>query len=78
MQLNVRSDGAVRCVYGEEVNLRELGRLAIKRGSYVEPTGDGKWTADMSPVDGPLLGPFAQRSDALKAERQWLERHWLK
>ncbi len=78
MQLIVRSDGAVRCVYGEEVDLRELGRLAIKRGSHVEPTGGGQWTANMSPVDGPLLGPFARRSDALKAERQWLERHWLK
>jgi hypothetical protein len=77
MQLIVRSGGAVRCVYAEELNLRELGRLVIKRGSHVEPTSDGQWTANMSPVDGPLLGPFNRRSEALKAERQWLERHWL-
>jgi hypothetical protein len=31
----------------------------------------------MSPVHGPVLGPFPSRSDALTAERQWLEAHWL-
>jgi hypothetical protein len=28
-------------------------------------------------VGGPVLGPFDRRSDALEAERDWLERHWL-
>jgi hypothetical protein len=78
MQLIVRSDGALRCVYGEELELHNLGKLTIKRGSHVEPTDAGQWLADMSPVDGPRLGPFARRSEALKAERQWLERHWLR
>ncbi len=77
MQLIVRSGGAVRCVYGEELDLHELGRLKIRRGSHVEPAGDGQWTADMAPVDGPILGPFQHRSQALAAERQWLIRHWL-
>jgi hypothetical protein len=77
MQLIVRSGGAVRCVYGEELSLCELGALTIQRGSHVEPTGNGLWTSNMSPVNGPLLGPFSQRSEALKAERQWLERYWL-
>jgi len=30
------------------------------------------WWADMSPVDGPVLGPFTTRDDALKAETEWL------
>ena len=30
------------------------------------------WTADMSPVGGPILGPFSFRYEALKAERDWL------
>ena len=51
--------------------------MRIARGSHVEPTVDGQWTADLSPVNGPVLGPFRCRSDALVAERQWLEEHWL-
>ena len=77
MQIVVQTDGAVRCLYGEELELTRLGKLSIARGSHVEPTVDGQWTADMSPVSGPVLGPFSNRSEALSAERQWLERHWL-
>ena len=77
MQLVVRPGGDVRCLYGEELDLSVLGKLSIERGSHVEPTDDGCWTADLSPVDGPVLGPFHARSEALNAERQWLEQHWL-
>ena len=77
MQLLVRTSGAVRCRYSEVFDLRALGRLCIQRGSHVEPTADGRWTADLSPVNGPVLGPFCQRSEALRAEQQWLDCHWL-
>lgn len=77
MQLIVKPDGSVRCLYGEELELSELGRLSITRGSHVEPTEDGQWTADLSPVDGPLLGPFPHRTEALDAEREWLLANWL-
>ena len=77
MQIVVQPDGSVRCLYGEEVDLHALGKLSIERGSHVEPTMDGQWTADLSPVSGPVLGPFRCRSAALNAERQWLEQHWL-
>jgi hypothetical protein len=77
MHLIVCADGTVRCLYGEELDLDRLGRLSIERGSHVEPTADGEWTADLSPVHGPRLGPFRCRSAALAAERAWLEAHWL-
>ncbi len=77
MQLVITSAGAVRCLYGEEVELTSLGQLSIARVSHVEPTSDGQWTADLSPVKGPVLGPFANRSQALDAERAWLEQNWL-
>ena len=77
MQLVVQPGGTVHCLYGEELDLPQLGSLAIARGSHVEPDSSGQWTADMSPVHGPVLGPFPSRSDALAAERQWLEAHWL-
>ena len=77
MQLVIQSDGHVRCVYSEEIPLCTLGSLEICRGSHVEPADNGQWFADLSPVEGPLLGPFEQRSSALAAELDWLEKNWL-
>jgi hypothetical protein len=54
-----------------------LGQLTITRASHVEPDNRGLWQADLTPVGGPLLGPFERRSEALAAERDWLESHWL-
>lgn len=77
MQLVVAPNGTVRCVYSEEVELRSLGLATIQRGSQVEPDSSGSWQVDLSPVDGPLVGPFLKRSEALQAEVAWLEEHWL-
>ena len=70
-------DGTVRAIYDEAIDLAMLGKPTIKRASSVEPNEQGRWNADLSPVDGPVLGPFDRRSEALEAERDWLERHWL-
>ncbi len=77
MQLVITSAGSVRCIYGEQIDLHALGRPVIRRGSHVEPDDHGQWTADLSPVDGPRLGPFPTRSEALAAEVRWLEERWL-
>lgn len=77
MDLLIEPSGTVRCVFSEEIDLGELGRLSIRRGSHVEPTPDGQWTADLSPVIGPLLGPFPTRTAALNAEVTWLRENWL-
>ena len=77
MQLLIQPDGRVRCVYDEAIDLSAMGRLQIERGSHVEPDENGRWNLDLSPVRGPCLGPFALRSDALDAERRWLEENWL-
>jgi len=74
MQLVVEPGGAVRCVYSEELDLHALGSLAIRRASHVEPDADGLWVADLSPVGGPVLRGFGRRSEALEAEREWLEK----
>ena len=60
-------------LYDETLPPAELCRLTNTRGSHVEPSEAGHWTADLSPVGGPLLGPFATRSEALSAERAWFE-----
>lgn len=72
MELVVGVDGDVRCIYDESLDLRAFGRLTITRASHVEPDSDGNWWADMGPVEGPVLGPYASRSEALGAERGWL------
>jgi hypothetical protein len=77
MQLVVEQGGTVRCIYGEEIDLHTLGSPVIRRASHVEPTENGQWTADLSPVDGPVLRSFPNRSQALAAELRWLEEHWL-
>ncbi len=69
MELVVDAGGSVRCIYDEALDLREIGKLQIARVSHVEPDAEGYWWADMGPVDGPVLGPFKSRSDALAAER---------
>ena len=69
--------GQVRCLYDEAIDLASLGQLQITRASHVEPDEQGCWWADLAPVKGPKLGPYNLRSDALKAERCWLEANWL-
>ena len=77
MELLVCPNGSMRCVYEETLELARFGQLTIRRGSHVEPDLAGRWWADLSPVAGPRLGPFCRRSEALTAERNWLERNWL-
>ena len=78
MELVVDAGGDVRCVYGEELDLREIGKLQITRASHVEPDRDGFWWADMGPVRGPVLGPFKKRTEALQAETAQLSEALLK
>ena len=77
MQLVIDSQGTIHCLYAEAIPLAALGQMSIRRASHVEPTPAGRWLVDLAPVSGPLLGPFALRSQALQAELHWLEAHWL-
>ena len=77
MHLVIDRSGTVRCVYAEAIDLPRLGDLSIRRASHVEPDEHGRWWADLSPVCGPVLGPFDRRGAALAAEQQWLDSHWL-
>ena len=77
MELVVSSKGVVRCLYEEAFPIAALGGLHITRASHVEPDSTGQWYADLEPVDGPRLGPFERRSQALTAEREWLNQHRL-
>ena len=75
MDLIVAPTGVITAIYAEDIDLRTLGTPTITRASHVEPDETGQWFAEM--VDGPTLGPFLKRSDALAAEIAWLTRHRL-
>jgi len=65
-------EGKAKTIYSEEFDLSFLGQEKVTRASHVEPTDDAKWTADMTPSGGPVLGPYDKRSEALAAEVEWL------
>ena len=72
VSITVQPNGDLRMIYYDDIAaLLTLGDSRIVRASHVEPDAQG-WTADMSPIDGPMLGPFALRQDALDAEVAWL------
>ena len=77
MEILIPPQGPAQCIYSDALPLSDIGKLTISRASHVEPNEFGQWMADLSPVDGPKLGPFELRSAAIKAEVEWLRKHWL-
>ena len=77
MNLVIDPQGRVQCLYTEGIDLAALGSVSIRRASHVEPDAEGRWWADLAPVNGPRIGPWARRSLALEAERAWLEANVL-
>ncbi len=76
-ELIVGLGGSVRMIYSELIEPNALGAPTIHRGSHVEPDHRGYWWADLSPCNGPKLGPYAVRSRAIEAEIEWLRTFWL-
>lgn len=75
----IAPNGDMTFIYNDDLRpLMEQGDAVITRASHVEPTPGGEWTADMGPVNGPTLGPFTTRSEALSTEVAWLEENHLR
>ena len=75
MDLFIAPNGTALAIYSEEIDLHTLGTTTITRASHVEPDESGQWFANI--VNGPPLGPFTRRSEALAAEVAWLTEHRL-
>lgn len=73
--LLIQPDGSVTTLYTEVIDLAALGLLQIERASDVEPDSTGHWWAQL--WEGPKLGPFDRRSQAIQAEIDWLLEHRL-
>jgi hypothetical protein len=74
MELTIVFGECVEAIYSDELIdvLSELGSVSVRRASHVEPCNGG-WSADMSPVGGPVLEVFSKRQDAIDAEIEWLK-----
>ena len=77
MIISIDTKGDIRGIYRDEFPWRELGKPMVQRASHVEPDSFGLWWADLELSDGPKIGPFARRIDAIAAEIAWLEKHRL-
>ena len=76
--INVKRDGTIQFVYDDRLRgLLKQGEAKVTRASSVEPDEKNQWCADLAPVGGPKLGPFAERQAALDAEVRWLNEHVL-
>lgn len=76
--ISLDDEDNLQYIYDDELQfLEELGAAVTKRASHVEPTDNGRWTADMAPSGGSVLGPFNTRGEALSAETDWLREHLL-
>jgi hypothetical protein len=74
--VSIKSDGTIRFVYDDELEaLKHAGPSHTRRASFVEPDSNGLWFTDLSPIDGPIFGPFRLRKTALDSERDWIEEH---
>ena len=72
MQIVIKPTGVFISIYNDSFDYGEFGKPQIRRASHVDPDETGHWFADMSPVNGPILGPFDKRIDAIDAERKFL------
>lgn len=76
IEVTVLADGDLLFLWDDRLQpLLDVGSAVIRRVGRVEPAKT-EWVADLSPVRGPVLGPFRLRDEALQAEREWLARHW--
>jgi hypothetical protein len=81
-QILIAADGSIRFIWDDElVELITAGTARVDRASRVDPSPGGPqfagWTVDLTLSDGPVLSGFALRSQALAAERKWIEEHVL-
>lgn len=72
--IHISADGVIRFVWSDHLApLLKAGTAEIRRASHVEPTDDGRWTADLAPIGGAVLGPFDLRGQALDEEQLAVE-----
>lgn len=77
VEILIQPDGTIVYIHNDTVasDFKSLGKIQIKRASNVEPTANGEWNVDLSPVGGPesLEQVFDNRTVALAEEVAYLK-----
>lgn len=83
----IKPDGTILFVYDDRLlTILEEGDANVVRASHVEPIKFrpigglmelSGWQADLTPIGGPILGPFLYRSEAISKEIKWIEENYL-
>ena len=82
-KLVIDNAGTITLIYADDLRaVMDVGKVTIMRASHVEPisTINGTrylWKSDLTPVNGPVLGPFETRAEALAAEVEYLNQEVL-
>lgn len=76
MEILIGPSGKIRHIYSDDLTglFEEDGEVVTTRASNVEPDGN-LWSADLSPLNGPVLRGFRLRQEALDAETEWIREH---
>lgn len=78
MTIRIEPDGTIQLLYADRLRpMLSLGKASVQRASHVEPTPDGRWQADLSPVGGPVLPATDLREQSLQHEIVWIEANLL-
>lgn len=82
--ITIRPGGTIEMIHDDKMaGLMGAGDATIRRASHVEPGDPDKgqdplmWYADMAPCNGPVLGPFLSRQEALDHEVEWINTNVL-
>ncbi len=80
IQIKIDPNGGLSFLHNDDLAglIADASCIDTQRASHVEPVDNGmRWSADLSPVGGPVLGPFLLRRQALDAEAEWLQANIL-
>lgn len=71
MLVKITPTGLIETVYRDSLELRDLGKVVIRRASTVEPTEDGWW--EVRREGGESLGKYHFREIAIGVEVKDIE-----
>jgi hypothetical protein len=79
LKLVVKNGGDILAIYDDSLvaMFGEAASVETRRASHVEPDG-AEWSADLSPVGGPILRNFETRKGALDAEVRYINQHVIR
>lgn len=71
LEVTITKDGEVQCLAPDDLDLRDVGSLHVRRASHVEFDNDRqRWLVTLP--NGKEIGEFATRGEAIRFEVEYL------